>query len=214
MIANVLVSWVVPVILFVLVLVAGWIGVRWAFSDDLAALRAARLFNGLSSGQLRSILRSAILVEFQPGERIVEEGRAGDAFYLVKEGTARVLVGGVEKAEVTPGGYFGEISVIDGGPRTASVIAETKVRAHQLTSQALLRAMERYPSIARLVFLKLRALLIAEGEATPYAEDAPINGDVLADLAGRLRKVNDIDWSPAGPPRRWGRRRRAGVGNA
>ena len=104
--------------------------------------------------------------------------------------------------------------MIDGGPRTASVVAETNVRAHQLTSQALLRAMERYPSIARLVFLKLRALLIAEGEAMPYAEDAPINGDVLADLAGRLRKFNDIDWSPAGPPRRWGRRRRAGVGNA
>ena len=71
MIANVVVSWVVPVILFVLVLVAGWIGVRWASSDDLAALRVARLFNGLNSGQLRSILRSAILVEFQPGERMV-----------------------------------------------------------------------------------------------------------------------------------------------
>jgi CRP/FNR family transcriptional regulator, cyclic AMP receptor protein len=196
------VTWVGPAILFVLVVVASWIGVRWAFSEDLAALRAAPLFNGLSTRQLRSILRSAVPVEFQSGETIVEEGEIGDAFFLVKEGRAKVLAGGVDKGTVGSGGYFGEISLIDGGPRMASVLAETRVSAHKLTTQALLRAMQRYPSITRLMFLRLRRLLIAEGEEVSYTEDAPIDHTVLAELTGHLRKFRDLDWSPTGPSRR------------
>jgi len=97
MVASYVVAWVVPAILLVLVIVASWIGVRWAFSEELGALRSAPLFNGLPIGKLRSILRSAVPIEFRPGETIVKEGEKGDAFYLVKEGKAKVLVAGAEK---------------------------------------------------------------------------------------------------------------------
>ena len=53
-------AWVVPAILFVLVVIASWMGVRWAFSHEMSALRSAPLFNGLSTRQLRSILSSAV----------------------------------------------------------------------------------------------------------------------------------------------------------
>src|SRR5437870_8818365 len=124
MTASLVVTWVVPAILLVLVLLASWVGVRWVFSEQLDAIRSAPLFNGLSTGQLRSILRSAVPIEFAPGETIVREGEDGDAFYLVKEGRAKVLARGVDKGTIGPRSYFGEISVIDGGPRTATVVAE------------------------------------------------------------------------------------------
>lgn len=207
MIASFVAAWIVPAILLVLVIVASWFGIRWTFSERLEALRSAPLFSGLSTPQLRSILRSAVPIEFAPGETIVKEGEAGDAFYLVQEGRARVTVGGAQKGVLGPRSYFGEISVIDGGPRTATVEAETKVAALKLTSAALQRTLQKYPSINRLLFLKLRALLIAEGESVAYSEHDPVDQSVLAELSGRLRRVSDIDWSAPGPSRRWRLRR-------
>jgi CRP/FNR family transcriptional regulator, cyclic AMP receptor protein len=202
MIASVVVDWVVPVILFALVVVAVWIGIRLSSSEDLVALRSAPLFNGLSTRQLRSILAAAHPVTFRPGEKITSEGEPGDRFYLVKEGEADVFIGGANKGTVGPGGYFGEISVIDGGPRTATIVAREGVAALELTSHDLLRTLDRYPSIERLIFLKLRALLIAEGEPVPYGESDPIDHGVLADLGQRVRTIHGIDWSPTGPRKR------------
>jgi CRP/FNR family cyclic AMP-dependent transcriptional regulator len=193
--------WVVPAILFVLVIIASWMGIRWAFSHEMSALRSAPLFSGLSAAQLRSILSSAVPVEFSPGTTIVNEGEASDAFFIIKEGTARVVAGGSQRATLSPRSYFGEISVIDGGPRTATVTAQTKVSALQLTSRGLTRTLERHPSIARLIFLKLRALLQAEGDSVP-PEDAAVDHSVLVDLCHHLRKYRDLDWSPTPPPRR------------
>ena len=206
MTASFVAAWVVPAILLVLVIVASWVGVRWAFSEQLEAIRSALLFNGLSTSQLRSILRSAVPVEFAAGETIVREGEDGDAFYLVKEGRAKVLARGADKGMLGPRSYFGEISVIDGGPRTATVIADSNVSALKLTSQALRRTLQKYPSMERLIFLKLRALLLAEGESVSYSEHDPIDQSVLAELSGRLRKFSDIDWSAPAPSRRWLRR--------
>jgi CRP-like cAMP-binding protein len=207
MTASFVAAWVVPAILLVLVIVASWVGVRWAFSEELEAMRSAPLFNGLSTRQLRSILRSAAPVEFTAGETIVREGEDGDAFYLVKEGRAKVLAMGADKGMLGPRSYFGEISVIDGGPRTATVIADTKVTALKLTSQALRRTLQKYPSIERLIFLKLRALLIAEGDPVAFTEHDPIDQSVLAELSGRLRRFRDMDWSAPAPSRRWRLRR-------
>ena len=133
-VASVVVAWLVPAILLVLVLAGAWIGVRWAFSEELAALRSTALFSGLSTPQLRSMLRSMVPTEYPPGDTIVREGEEGHSFYLVRSGRTRLLVKGEERATLGPGTYFGEVSVIDGGVRTATVVAETKVSALELTA--------------------------------------------------------------------------------
>ena len=196
MVASVVVEWVVPAILAVLVLAAIWIGIRWAASDEVRALRAAPLFSGLSTRQLRSILHTAAPIHFPPGETITTEGGPGDSFYLIKEGDASVLVGGVELGTIGPRGYFGEVSVIDGGSRTATVRTKERMAALELTSRSLRCTLGRHPSIARLMFLKLRRLLIEQGEPVPYAEDDPVDESVLAELGQRLRKLHGLDWSP------------------
>src|SRR5438105_3591435 len=169
-IASVVAAWLVPVILLVLVLAGAWIGIRWAFSEELNALRSTALFSGLSTTQLRSILRSMVPIEFSPGATIVKEGDAGDSFYLIREGQARLLVKGEDPATLGPGTYFGEVSVIDGGVRTATVIARDKISALELTATALRRSLRKYPSIARLIFLRLRSILHAENAPAPHAE--------------------------------------------
>src|SRR6266487_3659922 len=106
MLASVVVVWLVPSILVVLVVTATWLRIRSTSSEDLAALRSAPLFNGLSTRHLRSILANAHPVTFSPGEKLTSQGEPGDRFYLVKEGEAEVLIGGVEKGTIGPGGYF------------------------------------------------------------------------------------------------------------
>src|SRR5439155_4509271 len=110
-------------------------------------------------------------------------------------------------ATLGPGTYFGEVSVIDGGVRTATVVAETKVSALELTAGSLRRVLQKHPSIARLVFLRLRSVLQEENAPAPQSEDAPVDQAVLVDLCRRLRTVRDLDWSPSSPGRRWRVRR-------
>ena len=97
--------------------------------------------------------------------------------------------------------------MIDGGVRTATVIARDKISALELTATALRRSLRKYPSIARLIFLRLRSILHAENAPAPHAEDTPVDEAVLVDLCRRLRTVRDLDWSSSEPSRRWRLRR-------
>jgi len=87
--ASVLTAWIVPAILFALVLAMGFVGFRWMASQQLASVRSVPLFSGLTNRQLRSVLRSAQEVEFGPGEKIVAEADPGKSFYLLRRGKAR-----------------------------------------------------------------------------------------------------------------------------
>src|SRR5919107_6160419 len=92
------------------------LGPAWA--DVLADLP---LFEGLSRRHLRRVADAAEEARFLPGRTIIDIGRPGDSFFVLIDGTAR-LEGceGVE-ARLGPGDFFGELSLIDGGPRTARI---------------------------------------------------------------------------------------------
>jgi CRP-like cAMP-binding protein len=69
-------------------------------------------------------------------------------FFFIKEGTAKVTIGGEEVATFGPGDHFGEIALIDDGARTATVSADTEVRCYGLTSWAFRPLVENNPSVA------------------------------------------------------------------
>src|SRR5437764_3515410 len=81
------------------------------------------LLAGLPRRKLADVAKRARTSRHKPGSEIASEGRNGLAFHVVAEGSAQVQVGGVARRTLYPGDYFGEISMIDGQPRSATVLA-------------------------------------------------------------------------------------------
>lgn len=90
-----------------------------------ALLTGARLFDGVDDAGMTRIAASAIEVDFPAGHVIARQGDIGTGFFVVTEGRARVIRDGREIAEIGPGDFFGELSVLDGMPRVAQVVAVT-----------------------------------------------------------------------------------------
>jgi CRP/FNR family cyclic AMP-dependent transcriptional regulator len=133
----------------------------------LQMLKSVPLFEGLTSKELESVLRAGKEVTQEGGATIVEQGKGGVGFHLITDGKARVLVRGRTVAHLKAGDYFGEMSLLDGQPRSATVKAETEVRTLSLASWDFLTLIDRHPSIARKMLVEMsRRLRDAEDSIT------------------------------------------------
>lgn len=111
------------------------------------ALADVPLFSGLSKRHLRHIAKLMEEQSFDKGTKLAEEGRAGDSFHVMMEGEAKVTRGGRLINRLIPCDFFGEVALIDGGPRTATVTAETPVTTLALDRNEFRRMLEEDPSI-------------------------------------------------------------------
>jgi len=111
-------------------------------------LKKTPLFAQTSDGSLNGLLKSAVQKTSAAGEKIVEEGKSGVGFYLLLEGKAKVVRDGNEVAELETGNFFGELSVIDGAPRTADVVAETDTTCLVITPWAMKSIISTHPEVA------------------------------------------------------------------
>lgn len=118
--------------------------------DDnrIELLKRVPLFAGLDDRDLRDIANTMKQRSFSAGHVLAEEGQSGIGFFVIEEGEARVTVGGREVARLGAGDYFGEIALIAETPRTATVTAETDLRAHGLTSWEFRPLVETNASVA------------------------------------------------------------------
>jgi CRP-like cAMP-binding protein len=116
------------------------------------------LFSGLSSRHLRKLQRTASEDRYQPDSVIVPEGGRTATLFVVVEGSVKVVKDGKTISRRGPGEYFGEISLIDGRPRAASVISETDVTCLVLSQDSLRKLLMSEPqaSWALLESLALR----------------------------------------------------------
>lgn len=87
------------------------------------ALKAVPLFQHLSYEEILKVLRVTFLRRSMPGDVIIQEGQAGDEMYIIREGRVRVMKGPVELAQLRTYDHLGEMSFVDAGPRSASVVA-------------------------------------------------------------------------------------------
>jgi flavin reductase (DIM6/NTAB) family NADH-FMN oxidoreductase RutF len=106
-----------------------------------------RVFSALPPELLQPILDAGVERVYGEGEAIMRAGEAGEGMVLVVEGTAMIERGG-RKVPVEPGELVGEIAVLDGGPRTATVVADGPVRALEIARADLLRVLEGDPKAA------------------------------------------------------------------
>jgi CRP/FNR family transcriptional regulator, cyclic AMP receptor protein len=111
-------------------------------------LGSVPIFAGLSKRQLRQVAAVSELADYMAGHSIVREGEIGDSFFIVLRGQAKVTVKGRTIHRAMPGDHFGEISLLDGGPRTATVTSETPMTLLSISRKSFLRAIEKDPQIS------------------------------------------------------------------
>jgi CRP-like cAMP-binding protein len=135
--------------------------------EAVERLAKVDLFEGLPENVLLRIALLGQIVECQPGEAIVHEDDTGGALFLIFEGEAVVSVKGQERARLGSGDYFGEVSLLDGGPRSATVSAVSPVRAFTLASFSFRPLLAEHPEVTdKVIYGLCQRLREAEAELT------------------------------------------------
>ena len=131
-----------------------------------ALLSEARLFDGVDADGMDRIAAVAVEVEFPADHVIARQGEIGTGFFVVIEGGVRVIRDGGTIATLGPGDFFGELSVLDGRPRVAQVLADGPTTCLALATW------------------DFEAVLLAEPR---------VSLAILRGLAGRLRDLTEAD---------------------
>ena len=129
-------------------------------------LAAARLFDGVDADGMDRIAAVAVEVDFPADHVIARQGEIGTGFFVVVDGAVRVVRDGETIATLGPGDFFGELSVLDGQPRIAQVIADGPTTCLALATW------------------DFEAVLLEEPRVTLA---------ILRELAGRLRDLTEAD---------------------
>ncbi len=134
----------------------------------VALLEGVPLFAGLSRRHLRRIADLAEEVRFGAGRTVVRFGSRGNAFFVIVEGTAKVLEGYSTRAfaRLGPGDFFGELALLDGGPRTASVVAETALVAIRIPRAGFLKILRSEPEVGLKLLEELSRRLRTQRSAS------------------------------------------------
>lgn len=118
------------------------------------------LFAGVSARHVRKIAALGSAVSFNAKTRIVSAGDPGDAFYVLLLGRAEVQRGrGRPKIEIGPGAYFGEMALLDGAPRSATVVAKSETICLLLSRKKFEKVLKDEPAVAYALLRTLAARL-------------------------------------------------------
>lgn len=120
-----------------------------------AILESSHLFKSLDEKGRREVLESGYVTTFHEGDVVLNQGDEGDVMFLVMNGTVRVETetpgGKVQLAELGRGACVGEVSVLSGGKRTASVTALDDVDAVAFEKHRIERVLADYPKVRELL---------------------------------------------------------------
>ena len=120
------------------------------------------LFADLSHPKLEGLAHAASEEVFAQGQRVLRQGMTGGSFYVILEGDAGVVIDGTERAKLTRGDFFGEISILLDEPPAADVVATTVLRCLTIPDNELKAFMLSQPSVMyRMLQVEARRLRAA-----------------------------------------------------
>ncbi|APR83092.1 cAMP protein kinase regulatory chain [Minicystis rosea] len=119
--------------------------------EKLVTLREAPLFRGLSGEELYPVGEIAQIIVHAPGDLVVRQGDPGDALFVVSKGTLRVQKDDKVLSEISRGAVFGEMALLDGAPRAATVEAVTDAELLRVPRSEFEALLDESPEIARAV---------------------------------------------------------------
>jgi CRP-like cAMP-binding protein len=130
-------------------------------------LQEVPLFAGVSRRHVRKIAGLTKEARFSAGARIVRRGEPGDAFFVILDGEGAVTRPGLPPILLGPGDSFGEMALLDGGPRSATVVARTDVLCLRLARAPFMKMLKTEPEIALALLAELsQKLRLAESKAS------------------------------------------------
>lgn len=126
------------------------------------------LFKELPPRVLEDLVQRGARLTTRPGHHVVDQGSVDAGLQVVLEGSAEVSVNGVPRGSLGPGDYFGEISLIDGQPRSATVITGSEgMTTFALSALAFAPVIAENPDVARALLRalcgRIRAIEATEG---------------------------------------------------
>lgn len=117
-------------------------------NEHLEQLAKQPLFASCSKRELQRIARAVDELSVDAGRVLVDQGQAGREAFIVLDGTATVKRNDRKVATLGPGEQFGELALLDHGPRTASVVADTPMRLLVLSSRAFSGVLDDVPTLS------------------------------------------------------------------
>lgn len=135
-------------------------------NDHLDKLANVPLFSACSRKDLQKIAKASDQVDVSAGKVLVDQGKVGHEFFLIVSGSASVRRNGDIVAELGPGKYFGEMALLDRGPRSASVVADTDMSLLVLGQREFTGLLDTVPGLAyKILTIMARRLREADRQA-------------------------------------------------
>lgn len=130
---------------------------------DVELLRHTPLFSGFEDAELAGVAKLATRRDVEPGEIIIDQGRFGDACYVISSGTAAVYINDEFATTVHQHTAVGEMALLERRPRNATVVAETAMILAEFKVDAFRKLLASYPS-AELRVTELLSSRLRENE--------------------------------------------------
>jgi CRP/FNR family cyclic AMP-dependent transcriptional regulator len=134
-------------------------------ADVEQTLAKVPLFSGVKPKDLTRLEKRMQERSFNEGDEITKEGESGIGFFVIEDGNATVSISGKILRTLGPGEYFGEVALIDSGPRSATVVATTDLRCRGMSAWEFKPFVEEHPDVAWALLETLVARL-REAEET------------------------------------------------
>jgi CRP/FNR family transcriptional regulator, cyclic AMP receptor protein len=119
-----------------------------ATTSSAAALEQVPLLSELTQRDRQRLAKTMKERTFPPGREVVVEGRNGVGFFIIADGNAAVSIGDRVIKILGPGDYFGEMALLHGGERSATVTADTELRCLTITSWGFKAFVQEHPQVA------------------------------------------------------------------
>jgi CRP/FNR family transcriptional regulator, cyclic AMP receptor protein len=132
------------------------------------ALSAVPLFSDCSKKELSAIARLCTSIDVPAGDVLTKEGASGREFFVISSGQAKVVIGKRTVATLGPGDSIGEMALLDGGPRTATVTATTPLEVYALGVREFRSLLDASPSITRKILVSVAGRLRAAESRRPH----------------------------------------------
>jgi CRP-like cAMP-binding protein len=130
-----------------------------AADRKLEHLAQVGMFSSLNKKELAMVARASDVVSVAPDTQIVREGDFGHEFYLLLQGTATVRRAGRKVAQLGEGDYFGELALLDRGPRSATVVADGECELLVVGQREFVGVIDQVPAVARKLLSSMAARL-------------------------------------------------------